>query len=161
MTEKQIKRYILVLSISFLLVGTLFSVKSLYLILNAYKSKSWPTVNGIIVSSEIEQKSVMDSHRKQYRLKIFYYYYVNNEKYESERISFSEKSYPTKIKAQEQLDKYTKNSNIKVFYNPQNPTQSVIEPGWDWQNWGSIIIGVICFLIGIVGLICVRKIEFV
>ncbi len=93
---------------------------------DANESKKWPQSEGVVTSSEIIKSS--DSDGTSYRAKITYNYQVDDKTYSSNKISFGEYSSPNKNKAQDIIDKFPV-GNVTVFYDPEDPARSVLEPG--------------------------------
>jgi hypothetical protein len=48
---------------------------------------------------------------------------------------------------------YPVNSNVAVYYNPLDPAQSVLEPGFKWSNMLFLLAGLVFLGFGIFALI--------
>lgn len=94
----------------------------------AQQAKQWPTAEGVIVESEAaaEDCDLLPL--------IIYSYTVENDAYKC-RFEFPSGTHPMPEFVQSYLDKYPQGANVKVFYNPQQPGQSTLEPGarGDWM----------------------------
>ena len=128
---------------------------------NAYatrmESKSWPTVGGVIVRSEIEAHNSNSSGSKtteavQYA-KIAYQYEVGGQKHKGTRISLSSAS----NNAQQIVARYPKGKSVQVYYNPDKPKQAVLVPGGDGFNIVPYIFTTVFVLLGIFSATRLRK----
>ena len=128
----------------------------------AEESNNWPAVDGLITDAQIEKDTDVDEDgfsSTTYTPKWQYQYTLGEQTYTSERISFGAvRGYGRIKKAQEELDKYPVNSRVRVYYDSQNPDESVLVRGTKGTMWG-IIIGSIFILISIFG--CIGGLIFV
>ncbi len=122
MTKEKLFYIFLIIIISLKIV---MQILHLYItnLINGIKSKKWPCADGIIIRSEI--KDVLSVDTMIYKYFIEYEFYVNDEKFTGDKISFE----PDGIKTKEFLKKYTTTTQVKVYYNPGNPKQAVLLPG--------------------------------
>ncbi|WP_113880736.1 MULTISPECIES: DUF3592 domain-containing protein [Marinobacter] len=115
------------------------------------KSKGWPVTDGLIISGKSEyyaNPSGVNGHI----LNIKYRYKVSGKNYTSTRINFSlNESAGNKAHAEELLNNYRNGRVVKVYYNPNNPEQSVIEPGNNNLH---------LFITMTLGIVCVGGIAF-
>jgi len=79
-------------------------------------SQSWPSVAGTITKSEEEVDDDMTYDA------IAYVFIVNDRQYTGERVSFGFSSHA--------LERYPVGRTVQVYYSPENPTVSVLEPGF-------------------------------
>ncbi|HVU11506.1 MAG TPA: DUF3592 domain-containing protein [Phototrophicaceae bacterium] len=97
----------------------------------AHASEHWPTTSGRILTSTVSSHRSLNSngtHTTIYEPKIVYEYVVNGQRYQSEQINFSMIAGTSGGGYAETLvDKYPEGSIVPVFYNPQNPTEAVLE----------------------------------
>jgi len=107
-----------------MLGGMAMIVRWVYLMYRAIHSKNWPSNFGTITSSEIVRVG-----RSSWLPKITYKYSANEEEFEGKRIRLSSSSCSMQCLAQKVLDNYPLNSPVSVFYNPNNPKDSVLSPG--------------------------------
>jgi hypothetical protein len=108
--------------------GMLFGVAQS--VSKAYSAESWPSVDGVIISSKTESASrakktgsiALSSSD------ISYSYFVKRRgKYTGKNIGFSSMGYATTYnKIQEVIAKYPVGKTVKVFYNPNNPSESTL-----------------------------------
>jgi Protein of unknown function (DUF3592) len=107
-----------------------------------YESESWLTVEGKILSTAIDESrsTTRDSQTGRDRIETYYHgvvkyeYVVSGQTFASDRISY--KSYgASREQAQRVIDAYRVGSSVTVHYNPENPSESVLEPGVGWATF--------------------------
>lgn len=136
--------------ISFALVlfatGILLSYPPIYCLSFAYESGHWPTVNGKIVALDksIENERAQNSVSE---LKVLYSYDVLNSNYRSSTIGgmvevFTDAADVSRINA-----KYPIGKIVDVHYNPNNPTESCLETGFDWFKTAGLLLWLISTLL--------------
>lgn len=129
----------------------------------AAASRNWPAVQGRVVSSEVvvaSQTSGGGTRRTSYRALIKYSYQVGTARFESVRVSFmgwgssaGTMQRSDKSAARSDANRYPRGAEVKVFYNPQDPSEAVLEPGASHHNRNALIgssaalVGVIVFLL--------------
>jgi len=128
----------------FILGGVLHSV---------YKShfaKNWPAVSGVIVSSkaEVSSRATTTGSVGVSSVGILYSYSIKRRKYIGSNIGFSFLGQATtKDKVQAQLDMYPAGKPVRVFYNPNDYTESVLLKR-SINKFLPSVFGLIAFLFG-------------
>lgn len=145
----------------------------------ALDSKDWPKVDGKIIESGVEEKKVKRTgsgtnktplNQMRYRPQVAYKYSVDGEIFLGSRISYADHGYLGKSKkitimgvtryssnedakkaALKIANKFPKGKKITVYYMPQNPSESLLEPGFSYKALGWPLVGVL--MIGIGGFI--------
>lgn len=112
------------------------------------ESESWPVVEGSFVSES------SSGQKKKKRIHISYEYRVDGVSYKNSRVNFADdKASKRKIR-----DQYDVGDKLKVYYQPDNPEQSVLEPG---ASSGSLVIkivgGLFCIALSIIFLMMRRR----
>jgi hypothetical protein len=109
------------------------------------QSESWPTVQGTLAS-----KSSSSSKKK--RIHVFYEYQVKGVNYKNSRVNFQDDS-GSKKKIR---DKYNVGDPLTIYYDPNNPEQSVLTPG---ATSGSLIANIVGggFCFGLSGLFLMMR----
>jgi hypothetical protein len=110
-------------------VGLFFSGRDM---LRGRSSASWPTTQGEVVYSTLEQSTSTDSDGDTsvtYGAKIVYNYQVSGQQLTGDRRAFSETRTSSARRAQEIANRYQVGSMVTVYYDPNNPQVSVLEPG--------------------------------
>jgi hypothetical protein len=101
----------------------------------AYSSQFWPTTSGEIIQSSVYTYTDVYDNRT-YRSKIKYGYVVNQsenaeEYFTSERVGID--PFPptdNRAIAEASLARYPKGENVDVYYNPNRPQKSMLEPSF-------------------------------
>jgi hypothetical protein len=115
---------------------------------NAKASLKWPTVEGRVTVSTVERKRSSDSTT--YAANVGYEYEVDGQKQLGDTVWFGGNfSSSNSGLARETVDKYPAGSQVQVYYNPEDPNQSVLEPGAFWTTYMVYGIGLLFFGIGL------------
>jgi len=147
------------LSKSGILIIILASLAGLFLSLfatnnsvNAFKTKSWPTTQGTVISSQVERSS-------RYIPKVIYTYDVDTNAFSSDRIRQTNYAqYKKKEDAAKVADRYPVDSKVTVYYNPNKPDEAILEPGIKGEHIFMFLLGLVIFLAPLIGLIySIRK----
>ncbi len=96
-------------------------------------SRTWPSVPGTIVASGISTSTDTNrgrpgSHATEYDVGLRYDYVVDGMPYTGNRIAIRGTSYSSPSSAQRELQRYPVGQTVNVYYNPQDPEQSVLKP---------------------------------
>ena len=108
------------------------------------ESLDWPTVSGTIESSTVKRTKELDS--TDYPA-IRYRYTVNNQPYTSDRIQFD----PVMGGAKEIVKSYPTGKDVNVYYQPDDHSQAVLQPG---VHNGFIVTFAAATAFGLFGLGC-------
>lgn len=119
----------LVLSLSpFAIIGWLFAKKSKEATAANRASLSWVETMGRVVKSRVE---VSGGDYVSVMPRVVYEYEVNGQNYKSELIRAGDKFLRIQTggsrTAYDIVDKYPEGSAVTVYYNPQNPSEAVLE----------------------------------
>ena len=113
----------------FILIGLSCIVFGIWTLAKAHSSRSWPSVIGIIQSSDIGSLGPRDKDTS-YKPVIRYSYTVNGNDFSTSVICFGLESYSGSIDfAEGYVGKYPSGKRVDVFYNPFSPSIAVLEPG--------------------------------
>jgi len=148
----------------FMLGGGIFFAIGLSAILTASASKGWPSVDGVIVSSEVQSDwssapAGTPQHRsgtqRVYRADVRYAYTVDGQEYEGDRVEFGGFSSSNAKRAYRIVGTYRKGQTVAVYYDPNDPSRAVLEPGkTTWFSKGAVCAGSGFVLVGLlVGLV--------
>ena len=99
-------------------------------ILNGRASRSWPSVTGTVVSSQIRNGS-----KRTYHADVSYQYAVHGIPYVRDRIVFGQYGSTDKSIAAAWVQKYPLGASVQVSYAPSDPSRSVLEPGVLPMTW--------------------------
>jgi hypothetical protein len=107
---------------------------------NDVKSKSWPVTEGTVTSSEVGGAS-------KYYPSVNYTYKVDSAVYTSNRIKSVNFNTKNKSTVEEILKKYPVNATPDVYYNNEDPSAALLEPGINTGNILLLIFGIFLFAI--------------
>ena len=121
----------------------------------AAASKGWTPVPGVIEESVVEEKMFKpdmprqaDNKSTSFHANIRYRFSANNKSFTGTRVSFGDHDANYRSYADDLVQRYPKDGEVTVYYNPANPEQSVLEPGVQPQTWVIIIVGVVLLAAG-------------
>jgi hypothetical protein len=107
----------------------------------------WPDAPGKVVGTDVEQRgsSSTTTGSTYYVPLVRYTYVVNGREREGSRLRFGLTTARTRRGAEAMLAPYPAGTAVKVRYDPDNPDQSVLEPGKTGSNL--LIASIACFLL--------------
>lgn len=119
-------------------IGLLFPVMGVIDHQRGQASESWPNVQGEVIS---------ERHRlRKNRYSIFYAYEVDGVRYENSRVNFQN----DKASKKEMVERYDKGARLPVYYDPQDPDESVLVPGAKASGLAiRIVAGLFCLGLGL------------
>ncbi|MDX1944912.1 MAG: DUF3592 domain-containing protein [Pirellulaceae bacterium] len=140
-------------------VGGLFTFYlGLPMYFRAKASTEWPTVPGRIQVSEVKQTT--EKGKTKYSASLQFSYDVKGKNYESAYI-WPSGGYSSNSKTNHRaiVERYPVGKEVKVYYDPREPSFGVLEPGLTATNYIVLIAGALFFLAGLVlGLYTLRRI---
>lgn len=128
----------------FLAVGAGLSIWGWYILQNARASANWPMAEGVITESEVTHSEDSEGGDS-YRPEVAYQYTVGNRQHESYTIKFGENSYSSRGRAEDIAATYAVGRQVTVYYDPEQPGRSVLEPGVTGGSY--IVLGVGLFFV--------------
>lgn len=133
-----------IMSIRETIFGLIFTIAGISIAIGMVRDNfdAISSVNWVRVDGEIITANLIRGSRGGYRADFFYVYSVNQKKIVNSRITFSRSVSATKM-----IEKYPLFSVINVYYDPDNPEKSVVEPGFD-GSWFDCLIPLIMALLG-------------
>jgi len=137
------------MSILPIIIGIYFLFMGTKEIIIADKSSEWPSVEGKIISSVLGKN--ISTYRRHPRgapeILFSYEYEVYKHIFRGNRVIYGYINNFFTSDAYRQSKIYPKAKVIKVYYNPNNYTQSVLEPGIHFPySWNKILMSLILFL---------------
>lgn len=140
------------LGIIFAIVGgALFFLFALPPLQYSSRSKSWPTVPGIITRSEV--KVWQRDGNTHYQPDIAYSYSVEGRIYSSSRITVGDLAIDNNVtKAKRLQAEYPAGKEINVYYDPELPQSAVLQPGTRPGDYMLAVITAIFFFVGLFAL---------
>ncbi len=134
-------------SIPFLLI-ILILISFYYSLTNfhkAYETRDWKVANGTIIKSYLREeiKRRDREYYKTYKADIVYSYVVNGQKLKNDEISYLFHKEYSKYKLSLVIDKYPKGSMVKVYYNPENIKESLLDKSLKIGHYLMFIFGLL------------------
>jgi hypothetical protein len=135
--------------------GLVFFIISTFSVINSLRAKQWIMTIGKIIHSEVYVSKDAEDFVKTYRPNVVFEYSVFGEKFVCDRLYFGVKmmSSGNLTNSKKLVEKYSVNKEVAVYYNPDKPKQSVVEPGFHYVlvsrfvvSIGLITIGTLMFL---------------
>lgn len=115
----------------------------------ASASKSWPTVSGTIIKSEID--IWRNDGKTHYQPDIVYSYNVDNKKYTSSKITVGDPPLDNNITPAKRLQaEYPVDNEVTVFYDPEVPASAALKPGIQGGDYMLAAIAAIFFFAGLI-----------
>lgn len=127
-----------------LLAGSIFFFyKSVFTIYDGFDSHSWPSVDGEVVDARVESRRIPGSTREEYDHYFEYIFSVDGKKYSSGRLNF----FSVSGDPSEGVEKYEMGQKVQVYYDPNDPSRAVLEPGLPGIFvWLALGFGIILFI---------------
>ncbi len=91
---------------------------------------------------------------RSYSPEILYDYVVNGETLSGNWINFGDGSTSNSSPARRYVNKYRAGKTVKVYYNTEDPSEAVLEPGVDFSTWTLPLLGAFIALFGILFVLC-------
>ena len=133
----------------FLGIGSFLLYIGILDILRAGSSMFWPSVQGVVVESYVEQRShILNTRPGRSSLSIthnpyvLYRFNVHGDGYSGNRIKSVDLGSSDSERAIKIVDSYPEGRNVSVFYLPENPNESLLEPGLTLSTWFRVSLGV-------------------
>lgn len=117
-------------------------------------SQNWPAVPGIVIVSEVRESHSTDEDghtSTSYYPHVEYSYTANGISYTGKQISFGGvlgRSNPSA--AQDVVARYPLNAPVTVYYNPEKPSEAVLERALSGGGKAAKIIGIILIVLSVI-----------
>jgi hypothetical protein len=108
-----------------LLVNALLLALIFYTQRKAERARRWPSTNGLIMSSSVESPAGRPDQAPAQYPAVSYAYQVGGQAFQGERIAPGPET--SGSDAHRRAAPYIAGAAVTVFYNPQNPAESVLE----------------------------------
>ena len=131
-----------------LIAGPIFAWNGMSDVFTALSAKNWPTVQGAVLTSNVET-SRGSKGRRSYAPSITYRYEVDGKRYEGNRIDYGDRGSSSQGKAIAISMKYPQGRDVTVHYRKSAPEESVLEVGTSLSNWIVLVMGLIFTVVGI------------
>ena len=139
--------------LSFGLGSMIFLGVGLWMINKGMQSENWDKGTATITSSEIEKTESRSKDAQgftrtstSFSVRVTYAFTVEGSNYEGNTVGFGTMSHNERSDAQEELKSYPKGKTIEVYYDPENPSDSVLKKGVFWPMYIMISIMIIILI---------------
>jgi len=112
-------------------------------------AERWLNAPGRIIASEVQRRGGSSGRNQYYVPLVRYSYAVHGREREGSRLRFGFLSARSPAGAEAMLARYPAGAEVKVRYDPDNPDQSVLEPGKTGANL--LIAAIFCFFLFLAG----------
>lgn len=124
-----------VLLLSALLVGGGVAVGFLTIpdLRQGRQSTRWPSVPGVILETGFSREELA-SYRQVFKAFVYYEYEVDGNIFRSRRVRFGDNLVRFSVFGTNRLlERYQSHAPVRVYYDPANVRQAVLEPGVGWE----------------------------
>jgi hypothetical protein len=131
----------------FLASGTAVIVLSCWNAALAVQSRKWPECSGTVMTSALEETH--DSEGNMYRAAISYRYVVGGDEFVGKRVRFCDSFMLSwSSPAARIVQAYSAGTAVAVRYDPDDPSESVLEPGFNSFIFSSGFLGAVFLVMG-------------
>lgn len=134
----------------FLIVGVGLGAFMVLNLIRGRRSRNWPTVPGIVMDSQVTSY-YDDEGDRMYGVAIMYRYEVDGLEFTSARRTFGEFNSSNQGRAQRIVAQYLTGSNVQVYYDPDDPSEAVLEPGTNATSILFFLLPLIFIGLGVAG----------
>ncbi len=141
--------------IFFVILGLISLQKTVFDEIQGLKAKSWPKTKGIVERTWIDVEDNTTGYGDSpgymsYTPHILYQFEVGGILHQSDRIRTYPIAYGVEGAAKRLVSKYFAGKHVTVYYNPDNPKQSILEPGIKVAMFLlKVFFGLLIFALGI------------
>ena len=149
-----VKRFVAVRIFPWLLIlaGSLFIVTGIDEMRLASASEEWPSTTGTVLTSRVESHSSRSSggsSSSTYHADVTYSYQVAGTSYEGATVSYGAYGTGEYERAAKIAGRYEEGAPARVYFAPDDPSESVLEPGSHSLPWASLAVGAVFALVGV------------
>ena len=141
-SSKEQKIFVIV-GVIFILAGIIASSVGIKLFWEGYRAKNWPTADGVIISSGTRWQHPVSGGNPTLIAEVVYQYNVDGKLFRNNRISANQFGSNSPEHAKSEARAYPEQTTVTVYYNPAEPSQSYLQPGWGWINLIALVVGIV------------------
>ena len=134
----------------FLVVGVVVGALLVWQLIKGMRSKNWPTAPGSVIDAQITMHYDDDGDRM-YGASIHYRYTVDGLEYSGDKRTFGDFSSNNRRRAENIVGQYPSGSAVQVYHHPDDPEDSVLEPGTKGQSFLFLLLPLIFIGLGVAG----------
>ncbi len=135
---------------AFLLAGGLLTLR------NWFRSRAWPRTRGTVEQSTVKSRTLIDDDktRNTYHVELEYAYVVDGRRHISNRVFFGgQQAYVKEEKATHDVWALPVGSDVTVYYNPKDATESVLTVAMPRGGFFLPAMGAIFLITGLIQLV--------
>jgi len=140
----------------FALVGIALLILGTVTYMTGTASKEWPTVQGTMLVSEVESRTSTtgggpgrtSSTSTSYAPRVEYRYEVDGEAHTGTRFELLERGEGKRAEIEAKLEQFRQGAQVAVYYDPDDPTKSVLKPGTPDAMGIPFLLGFVALLVG-------------
>jgi hypothetical protein len=145
-----------------IIFGLLFTGIGLFLLVRGFidfrtskASRDWPSAGGQVTIATVETKVEHDEDgtTTKYSPRVVYTYSVSGQQYTSDQVVVGARRWHTSQARAEAKLAYRSGQRVTVYYNPDKPAQAVLEAGATRGAWGTLLIGIVFAILGVIVLV--------
>jgi Protein of unknown function (DUF3592) len=138
----------LIFSLFFIAAASAMFLLTLWQLLTALESRKWPAAPGVVTNARIKEDR--SDNGTVYWPEVWYRFTVNGEERTGNRAFYGGST--TRAFAWTLVRKYPIGTAVQVHYDPDNPKESVLEPGVQWPLVATMLVTLLFLAIGIFAL---------
>ena len=135
-------------------LGLWASVYGLVTIRRGLGARPWPSVSGRITGSTVRTRGRIKplgiGGQRFHDFTVTYSYEVRGSAWRGHRIKFGEYGFGSYGDVEALKDRYREGARVTVYYDPDNPSDAVLEPGVGSDAWVGLGVGTVLLAAGIV-----------
>jgi hypothetical protein len=131
----------------FLLIGLGTLAGAAWMAKKSGESFSWPQASGVILTSRVINVYTSGS-TQMYTVEVQYRYAIQDHVYTGSKIKDGDFSSSDWKEMQKIAAHYLPKQIVIVYYNPSNPENALLEPGYGSLTWIPLLIGGVFTLVG-------------
>jgi hypothetical protein len=140
------KKYLLLLLFG---VATIAYIQGAGVLYKAYHSTKWSTAQGVVISSTVTYHRYSGKGGAYYTPDVTYRYTVGSVPYVGDTICFASIATHNKDDMGKIAGRYPAGHEVKVYYDPANPPDSVLEPGVTFDSWTKVLVASLFLMAGL------------
>ncbi len=114
-------------------------------------ARNWPVVAGTVVQSDLKVRRSQEG--VSFAPHVVYRYAFGRHEYTARRIWLSGQVAGPRSWAERVVQRYPRGQRVRVYVNPQDPAESVLEPGFRFVHVLLFLLGAVFLLGGLVGMV--------
>ena len=116
--------------------------------------QNWPSVDGVVIKSEVVELHSDDNTT--YKPKLTYQYQVGNKTYTNDRLEIVNIGYSFKSDAETLIKAHPVDSKVTVYYDPEEPGESLLDKSYNNTGRFFLYFTLVMDAIALIALVLVR-----